>query len=98
MRNVLHDWTNVQCMQILKGIVDAMSEELVILIDEMVLPNSRANWLATQLDLAMLTCLAVREMTEDQWYMLVASAGLKIEKIYQCTEEIQDSIIVVVQT
>lgn len=73
-----------------------MTSESVILIDEMVLPNSRANWRATQLDMAMLTCLAARERTSKQWYALVDMAGLKIEKIYQYTEEIQDSILVVV--
>lgn len=73
-----------------------MTSESVILIDEMVLPNTRANWRATQLDIAMLTCLAARERTSKQWHELVEMAGLRIEKIYQYTEEIQDSILVVV--
>ena len=40
LRYVLHDWIDAQCVQMLKGIAAAMTPESVILVDEMVLPNT----------------------------------------------------------
>ena len=96
MRNIMHDWPDDKCRQILCNIMSAMSTDSVILIDEMVLPNRGAHWRATQLDITMMTCLAVLERSEEQWYELLGSVGLKIVKIYKYTHELQDSIIVAV--
>ena len=73
-----------------------MNEDSVILIDEMIILSKDAHWRATQLDMAMITCLAALERSEKQWYALLEAAGLKILKIYTYTEELQDSIIVAV--
>ncbi len=73
-----------------------MDKESRILIDDMVLPDTGVHWQAAQLDLTMMAALGSVERTKEQWYALMASAGLKILGIYTYTALLQDSIIVVV--
>lgn len=96
LRNILHDYPDDKCRAILKNLIDAMGKDSLILIDEMVLPDSNVPWQATQLDLTMMIALASVERTKEQWYQLLDSAGLKIVKINTYTISLQDSIIVVV--
>ena len=93
MRNILHDYPDKQCLMILKNIIAAMGKDSVILVDDMVLPDSGIHWQATQLDMAMMTGMAAVERTKEQWYALLESAGLKIRKIWPYTTSLQDSII-----
>lgn len=73
-----------------------MGKESLILIDDMVLPDSNVHWRATQLDLTMMTGLASMERTNEQWYRLLDSAGLKILKIDPYNTIQHDSIIAAV--
>jgi hypothetical protein len=92
MRNILHDWSDEQAVTIHQ--ISAMSEESVILIDEMVLPEKGAPWRATQLDMTMLAALAAIERSVNQWYELLEKAGLEVVKIWKYTVECDDCIIV----
>lgn len=96
LRNILHDYPDDKCRALVQNLIDAMGKDSLILIDEMVLPDSNVPWQATQLDLTMMVGLASAERTREQWYQLLDSAGLKIVKIYTYTISLQDSIIVVV--
>ncbi len=82
-------------MAILGNLKAAMGESSVILIDEMVLPNFKASWQATQLDLTMMAALGSLERTHEQWQNLVKTAGMRIVKIYPYNESVHDSFIVV---
>ena len=93
MRNIMHDYPDDKCKDILHHTMSAMSEDSVILIDEMILPNVGTHWQAAQLDIAMMSTVSAMERSEKQWYSLLDSAGLKIVKIYTYTEELRDSII-----
>ena len=73
-----------------------MGKESLILIDDIVLPDSNVSWRATQLDLTMMAGLAAMERTNEQWYRLLDSAGLKILKIDPYDPTQQDSIITAV--
>ena len=55
-----------------------MGPDSVILLNEMMLPNEGVDWHATQIDLAMMVCLASIERTESMWSTLLDSVGLKI--------------------
>ena len=74
--------------------MSAMTSGSVILIDEMIIPSTGAHWKVTQLDMAMMTCLAARERTLPQYQALIDRAGLKIEKIVTYNGETGESIIV----
>ncbi|KAK9329117.1 S-adenosyl-L-methionine-dependent methyltransferase [Lipomyces starkeyi] len=93
MRNIIHDYPEDKAILILKNTIAAMAPDSVILIDDMVLPDSGVHWQATQIDLIMMTALASQERTREQWYDLLGMAGLKINKVYTYTASLQDSII-----
>ena len=93
MRNILHDFPDDKCLMILKNTMAALGTDSVILIDDMVLPNSGVHWQAAQLDMQMMTSLASIERTQEQWYVLLESVGLKIEKIWTYTMSLKDSIV-----
>jgi demethylsterigmatocystin 6-O-methyltransferase len=93
MRNILHDYPDDKSHAILKHTIDALAEDSLILIDDMVLPNDGVHWQGAQLDMLMMATLASRERTEEQWYQLLEGAGLKINKIYTYTGSLKDSII-----
>jgi len=96
LRNILHDWPDEKCVQVLRNLIPAMSKDSTILIDEMIIPSQGAHWRQTQMDLLMMANAAAVERTEKEWRALLESAGMKIKKIYRYTEELQDSIIVAV--
>ena len=73
-----------------------MADISLILVDEMVLPDTNASWQATQLDLTMMAALGSLERTQEQWQKLLQSAGLKILKIYPYNVSVHDSIIAAV--
>ena len=73
-----------------------MAKDSLILIDDMVVPDSGVHWQATNLDMQMLCSLAAIERTRSQWYELLESAGLTILKIHTYTISLQDSVIVAV--
>ncbi len=98
LRNILHDYHDEKCLLILENIIAAMGKDSVVLIDEMVLPNAGVHWQAAQLDIMVMTALASKERTKEQWYALMESVGLKINKIWTYTSSLQDSIIEVVPT
>lgn len=90
----MHDWPDDKCIKILQNTMSAMTAESVILIDEMIIPETNAHWRATQQDITMMACLAAQERTKKQWDELLEAAGLSILDIYTYTAELQDSIIV----
>lgn len=96
MRNIIHDYPEEKAILILKNTIAALGPDSVILIDDMVLPDSGVHWQATQIDMIMMTSLASQERTREQWYALLGKAGLKVNKIYTYTTSLQDSIIEVV--
>jgi len=71
-----------------------MTEDSVLLIDEMVLPERDAPWRTAQLDMVMMTCFGATERTEAEWRALLDDAGLKITKIWKYTDECEDCVIV----
>ena len=59
MRNIMHVYLDPKCIEILQNIKTAMTEDSVILIDDMVLSNQSSHWLAASLDLVMMSCLGL---------------------------------------
>lgn len=59
-----------------------MNEDSVLLIDEMVLPDTDVPWQATQIDLSMMAFFGSAERTRSQWHDMLQSVGLVIANIY----------------
>jgi O-methyltransferase domain len=55
-----------------------------ILINEIVVPDRRAQWYSTSVDMLMMAVHASAERREKQWRALIESAGLKISNIWDC--------------
>lgn len=93
LRQILHDWPDDKCIEILKHLAAASGPESQILIDEMVLPDSGVPWEAATVDLTMMASLGSRERTLKEWHALLDQAGLKALHIYTYQPRRQDSII-----
>lgn len=78
-------------------IMAAMGPDSVILLDEMVLPDTEVHWQCTQVDLTMMAGLASWERTHSQWAELLGSIGLKIAKTYTYTPSVYESVMHVVR-
>ena len=59
-----------------------MGPESILLIDEMILPETGVNFVAASIDMTMLTALAGKERTEKQWRETVREAGLELVETF----------------
>lgn len=53
-----------------------------ILINENIVPDTKASWHITSLDWNMMATLATAERTETHWRELLGSVGLKVAGIW----------------
>ena len=80
---IIHDWPDDQAIKILVRLREAVEVGYSkILLSERVIPAQGAHWTATSLDLIMMTLFGSRERTEAEWHKLLASAGLRIVRIW----------------
>ena len=77
-RNVLHDWEDDKCIEVLKNLVPALGPDSLILLDGLVLPDSGAHWMAAGYDIQMFMMHGATERTLSQWTALVEQAGLVV--------------------
>ena len=80
---IFHDWTDDQCLQILRHTASAMTPGYSkLLLNEYVVRNRGASLPHALMDINMLAITGGLERTERQWHELVEKAGLKISKIW----------------
>ena len=96
MRAILHVLPDERCRTVLHNIKDAMSQESVFVIDEMVLPESRVSWQAAQFDLTMMCAHGSMERTQKQWKALLDSVDLKIRDTYVYNPNCHQAVMAVV--
>ncbi|KAL8820373.1 MAG: hypothetical protein Q9223_001395 [Gallowayella weberi] len=93
IRQVLHDWPDRECQKILQHLAAAMRpEHSKLLINEFVLADVGASDFITAIDLVMMGMSGGMERTVSRWNKLLASAGLRIEKIWTLNEETESVI------
>ncbi|KAI0835340.1 S-adenosyl-L-methionine-dependent methyltransferase [Hypoxylon sp. FL0890] len=93
MHSVLHDWPDAECLKILARVKEAMKPgHSKLLINENVIPPRNAQWEATGLDILMMTYLASKERTEQDWRKLLGDAGLKISNIWTYANGVESLI------
>ncbi|KAL9622889.1 MAG: hypothetical protein Q9160_002815 [Pyrenula sp. 1 TL-2023] len=93
IRQCLHDLPDEGAKQVLKQIRDAMSPQSVLLIDELVLPDTGASPFAMQLDFTMMAVLGSTERTVSNWRSLLGEIGLVITQVYRYDPELEYSIL-----
>lgn len=70
----------------------------MLIIDDVVMPNVGASWKQTSMDLAMMSMLAAKERTEEEFRILLGSVGLRVRECVRYDEEYGDSLILAVRT
>ncbi len=71
-----------------------MTEDSVILLDEIVVSEVGATWRATLGDMCMAACLCASERTEAEWQALADTAGFTISKVLKYNEELEDCVMI----
>lgn len=93
LRNILHDWPDDKCKTILSQLVTAMDKNASrLLIDDYVLPSTKADMRAASMDFLMMIYASGIERTTSQWTKLLSSVGLEIVKVWSL-ETSHESII-----
>lgn len=83
LSQILHNWSDEQCIEILRNCHAAMSTQGKLLILEMLIPNHlRGNIPAVDSDLMMLAVTQGRERNEVEYKALLAAANLKLSAVY----------------
>ena len=96
MGAVLHVLPDERCRVVIQNIKDAMSEESVFVIDEMVFPESKVSSQAAQFDLTMMCAHGSMERTQTQWKALLDSVDLKLRGTYVYNPGCHQAVMAVV--
>ncbi|KAJ8124616.1 hypothetical protein O1611_g9024 [Lasiodiplodia mahajangana] len=83
LRGVCHNHPVDKVKKLLENIKQAMEPDSIILLDEWILPDTRANINAVSMDITMLTAFAGGERTERQWQSIIDEVGLELIKTYE---------------
>jgi 6-hydroxytryprostatin B O-methyltransferase len=104
LRFILHDWPDVQALEILRGLTVKMTPEKtkLIIVDTIVRPPEQMHFVqrksVSKMDLTMRTVMNSGERTQEEWEQLVEKADplLQIQQI-KSIEGSDHSIIEVVK-
>lgn len=77
LRNILHDWPDQACHDILCQLRDALVPGSVILLDELVLQDEGGHWYGASFDLLMMANYGARERSLSQWDRILEKVGLE---------------------
>lgn len=94
LRTVLHDWSDEDCVRILRNLLPAMGKHSRVLIDEMVLPNTGVHRYPAAMDLHMYVMLGALERTEADWSRLLEKAGLHLVEVRLYSPVMRHAVIV----
>ena len=90
MHNVLHDWPDETARKILETLAPAMEKGYSrLLIHESLVSSEKPLSRVTVSDMTMMACLGAAERSEKQWEDLVASAGLRVVKMWRTVESVE---------
>ena len=84
LKMCLHDWPNPQCIQILSQLKPALKPGYSrILLNEIVIPEEKAGWFETSVDMLMMQVHSAQERREREWRGLVDKVGgLRVRQIW----------------
>lgn len=81
LSHILHDWSEEECLTILRNCRKAMKPTARLLIVEMVLPDGDTPHLGKMLDMVMLVVPGGQERTESEYVPLLAKAGFRLSRV-----------------
>jgi hypothetical protein len=81
LSHIIHDWSEAQCLVILRNCRRAMRSDSRLLLIEMVLPTGNAPHLGKMLDIIMLAIPGGQERTEPEYRALLDKAGFRLKQV-----------------
>jgi hypothetical protein len=81
VKNVLHDWSDDQCVRILENCRLAMRPDGTIIVIDAVVPSGNAPHYGKLQDMFMMLSLTGQERTRPEFENLLARAGLRITRV-----------------
>jgi hypothetical protein len=88
LSNVLHDWSDERCKNILRNCHKSMKATSKLLGLEMVIPDGNGPSVAKLLDLEMFVVTGGRERTEKEFVDLFSSSGFRLSRIIPTRETV----------
>lgn len=79
---ILHNWGDESIKRFLPQTVQAMSDDSVLLVQELVMPATGVDFATSTLDVYQLLYFCGMERNEDQWRTLLNDCGLEVVKIW----------------
>lgn len=81
LKQVIHDWSDSECITLLRNCRQALEPNGKLLLVEMVIPRDNSPSVAQAMDLNMLVLLTGKERTESEYAALLAAGGFKLDRI-----------------
>lgn len=81
LKHIIHDWSDNECITILKHCHSAMADDGKVLIAEMVIPEPNIPFPGKNLDLEMLLFMTGCERTAEEYRALLDRAGFTLTRI-----------------
>ena len=81
LKHIMHDWSDDECVTILRHCYNGMTEGGKVVIVEMVVPEPNVGGISKFLDLQMLVFLTGRERTGPEYRDLLKRAGFEMTRI-----------------
>ncbi|KAI1826737.1 putative O-methyltransferase [Xylaria intraflava] len=92
--HILHDWSDIKCLEILEGLKPAMTPGYSkLLLHELIIPEVGASKFYGTFDLAMMAFNSGMERTKKQWEELLNKAGFKVVKFWDSPRDEEDGIV-----
>lgn len=82
LRTVLHDWPDKQARQLLARIQEAMAPDSLLLVNEILLPESNVALSSSYTDWTMMAMFASLERTKRQFERLLEGAGFELVNVW----------------
>ena len=83
LAQILHDWHDEDALRILKRVREAMRDDAVLLVLELIVPEDDAPHPAKLVDLQMLFLLGGRERTRPEWEELLHRGGFELAAVVE---------------
>ncbi|OTB07280.1 hypothetical protein M426DRAFT_86473 [Hypoxylon sp. CI-4A] len=81
MKFIQHDYTDQQCLLILKNVMASMKKGYsYLIINDFILRDVGCSLLPAEWDLIMITAIASIKRSESQWKNLIKEARLSLER------------------
>jgi hypothetical protein len=81
LKHTLHDFTEEQCLGVLKNIRDAINKDGTLFVIEYVLPGKNERHIGNTIDLWLMLLLGAKERTRAQYADLLANAGFELTRV-----------------